>query len=157
MRDIEGFEGLYAITSCGKVWSYSRKKFRVLVPDKDGYLRVTLKKDGKSYRFGVHRLVAQAYIPNPENKPTVNHKDECKDHNWIGNLEWATQAEQNNYGTRTKRTMKPVKCVETGAVYESIKAAAAAVNGLPTGISNCLSGKAQTHKGYHWERYYEED
>ena len=105
MKDILGFEGRYAITSCGKVYSYKAKKFLKPRVDKDGYLAVSLSCGGrnhKKYCF-IHRLVALAYIPNPENKPTVNHKDEIKSHNYVGNLEWMTMAEQNVYGTRLER------------------------------------------------------
>ena len=105
MKDIKGFEGRYAITSCGRVYSYKAKKFLKPRVDKDGYLAVTLfcgDKNHKKYCL-IHRLVASAYIPNPENKPTVNHKDEIKSHNWINNLEWMTMAEQNVYGTRLER------------------------------------------------------
>lgn len=95
MKDIKGFEGQFAITSCGKVWSYKTNKFRKTHLDKDGYERITLRNsvDGKDYGFGIHRLVAEAYIPNPEGKPTVNHNDEVKTHNWVGNLTWMTMKE----------------------------------------------------------------
>ena len=68
MKDIKGYEGLYAITSCGKVWSYRRKKFLKLRADQDGYLLVNLYNKGKPKGCLVHRLVAEAYIPNPEGK-----------------------------------------------------------------------------------------
>lgn len=79
MRDIPGFEGLYAVTSCGKVWSYKSKKFIKPYRIGNGYLAVKLA--GKNYR--VHRLVAMTYIPNPENLPFVNHKDENKHNNCL--------------------------------------------------------------------------
>lgn len=86
MRDIPGYEGLYAITSCGKVWSHRNKKF--LKPDINGrgYHRVVLSKNGETKRFLVHRLVAEAYIPNPNNYDTVDHIDGCPAHNYIKNL-----------------------------------------------------------------------
>jgi hypothetical protein len=64
-------------------------------------LRVCLHRDGKARTIEIHRLVAEAYIPNPEGKPQINHIDEVKTHNWIGNLEWATAKENVNHGTRT--------------------------------------------------------
>lgn len=157
MRDIPGFEGRYAITSCGKVWSYLQKKFRKLRPDKDGYLRVNLyDENGKEHRFGVHRLVAITYIPNPENKPTVNHKDENKQNNCIDNLEWATMLEQSNYGTGAQRAaksrQKPAYCVELDRQFESIKAASEELGINRTCINNVLMGKQKTAGGYHWER-----
>ena len=103
MKDIVGYEGLYAITSCGKVWSYRAKKFMKLHTDRYGYQELILQKDGVRKHYKVHRLVAEAYIPNPDNKEQVNHKDEVKSHNWVNNLEWATCKENINYGTRTER------------------------------------------------------
>ena len=104
MNDIQGYVGRYAITSCGKVYSYKSKKFLNPRVDKDGYLAVGLYDDaGKRKYWLIHRLVAMAYIPNPDNKPTVNHKDENKTHNWLNNLGWMTMAEQNIYGTRLAR------------------------------------------------------
>ena len=152
MRDIPGFEGRFAITSCGKVWSYFKNDFKKLQVDKDGYLRVNMRDaNGKDHRFGVHRLVAITYIPNPEDKPKVNHKDENKQNNNINNLEWATMTEQNNYGTHLDKQYKAVRCIETGEVYRSIKEAAAAINGTPQCICQCCKGKQKTHKKLHWE------
>lgn len=103
MKDIIGYEGLYAITSCGRVWSYKRKMFLKPAPDKDGYLTVMLYKDKKRKNLKIHRLVGQAYIPNPDNKPQIHHIDEDKTHNYISNLCWVTGIENCNYGTRNKR------------------------------------------------------
>lgn len=160
MRDVVGFEGLYGVTSCGKVYSYRRKIFIAQRFDKHGYKRVTLSKDGKLYTKFVHQLVALAYLPNPENKPTVNHKNEVKTDNYLQNLEWMTYQENLEYGTRAERSgvgiKKPVRCVETGEIYESIKAAAAAIDRVADGISKVLAGKHKTCGGYHWE-YVKED
>lgn len=103
MKDIKGYEGIYAITSCGKVWSYKNKRFIIPRPNEKGYLRIKLYKNGSYKTFGVHRLVAEAYIPNPENKEQVNHKDENKSNNCVNNLEWMTNKENANYGTRNER------------------------------------------------------
>lgn len=106
MKDIKGYEGLYAITSCGKVWSYYSCGFIAQRLNNNGYLQVQLVKNGKRKNKRVHRLVAEAYIPNINNKPQVSHKDECKTHNWVGNLEWATSKENNNMPLRRKRGSK---------------------------------------------------
>lgn len=141
MKDIPNYEGLYAITSCGKVWSYRRNKFMILGHDKDGYPRISLRKNGRVKTYFIHRLVAEAYLPNPNNLPYVNHRDEVKKHNWINNLEWCTAWYNINYSrnkelalkmgttyeekntneknTNRKNNCLPVKCIETGEVFES--------------------------------------
>lgn len=93
MKDIEGYEGLYAITSCGKIWSYRSKKFLKPKVDKYGYYQVGLYKEKVEKWYTVHRLVAMTYIPNPLNLETVDHIDECKTHNYINNLQWMSRAE----------------------------------------------------------------
>lgn len=103
MKDIKGYEGIYAITSCGRVWSYRSKKFLKPRPDRDGYLRVNLKLNGKEKTIHIHRLVAETYLPNPDNLPQINHKDEVKSHNWINNLEWCTASYNVNYGARNQK------------------------------------------------------
>lgn len=154
MKDIKNYEGLYAITSCGKVWSYRRKKFLAPRDDKDGYQRVNLCKDGQQKTFFIHRLVAEAYIPNPDNKPQINHKDEVKTNNYLNNLEWATSKENVNYGTRNERSAKsrsiPVYCVELDKVFSSMKEGAQALGLQPGNISACCAGRAKTTGGYHW-------
>lgn len=88
MRDIPGYEGLYAATEDGRIWSYRRKKFLKPGKGKDGYLYVILCKDGKPKTYRIHRLVAETYLPNPLNLPQVNHLDEDKTNNALPNLEW---------------------------------------------------------------------
>lgn len=88
MKDIKGYEGIYAITSCGKVWSYRSKKFLKPRKDKDGYLRINLKLNGSEKTVCIHRLVAETYIPNPDNLPTVDHIDFDRTNNSINNLRW---------------------------------------------------------------------
>lgn len=109
MKDVKGYEGLYAITSCGKVWSYKSKRFIIPHPNKKGYLRIKLYKNNSYKTYSIHRLVAEAYIPNFENKSQVNHKDENKSNNCVGNLEWVTSKENANYGTRNERIANSLK------------------------------------------------
>lgn len=112
MTDIVGYEGLYAVTSCGRIWGYKRKKFLTPHPYNNGYLCVALCKDGKRKTVSVHRLVAMAYLKNENNYTDVNHKDEDKTNNAITNLEWCSHIYNCNYGSRnekqkiTKRRLK---------------------------------------------------
>ena len=150
MKDIKGYEGLYAITSCGKVWSYKSQKFLKPVDNGIGYLKVGLSKEGKKeYRF-VHRLVAEAYIPNPENKTDVNHKNEIKTDNYVNNLEWTTHKENMNYGTLKVRMSKPVYCEELDKYFPSGNEAAQQLGIPQSGITMCCRGNRKTCGGYHW-------
>lgn len=110
-KPIEGFNGLYWISDRGRVKSYSistraSEEGYLMSPSKNsnGYLHLNLTDpQGHVKTYKVHRLVAQAFIPNPGNKPQVNHKDEDKENNYADNLEWVTAKENVNYGTRTDR------------------------------------------------------
>ena len=108
-RSIEGYEGLYEVSNTGRVRSLDRydnrnyfRKGKVLSPGKDtvGYLFVILTCNGKRKAINVHRLVAKAFIENPDNLPQVNHKDEDKTNNNVDNLEWCTAKYNNKYGSR---------------------------------------------------------
>lgn len=91
MRDIKGFEGKYAVTETGQIYSYKLQTFRKLKVDKYGYFCLgltTTNRQQKSYT--VHRLVAQAYLPNDLNLPCINHKDGNKANNHVSNLEWCS-------------------------------------------------------------------
>lgn len=154
MKDIKNYEGIYAITSCGRVWSYKAKKFLKPRDNGNGYLKVSLSKDGKQKDYYIHRLVAEAYIHNPENKPQVNHIDENKSHNYINNLEWATAKENSNYGTRTQRCAealgKAVFCIELNKAFKSMREAAEATGAQISHISEVCNGKAKSAGKYHW-------
>ena len=91
-KGIKGYEN-YQITSWGRVYNKSRKRFLVPEEHYKGYLRVDLLKNGKRKHFKVHRLVADAFIPNPLNKPQVNHIDGNNQNNSVTNLEWVTNRE----------------------------------------------------------------
>lgn len=104
-QPIAGYEGLYEVSNLGHVKSLGNDKSRkekIMKPekDKDGYLRVTLCRNGKGKHFKVHRLVATAFLPNPEGFPEINHLDEVKTNNCISNLEWCSTKYNSNYGTR---------------------------------------------------------
>ena len=103
VADIKGYEG-YKITSEGVVIGKSGKPLNPM--DYNGYKRVDLYVNKKHNRMFVHRLVALAFIPNPNNYPIINHKDEDPSNNDVSNLEWCTKAYNNAYGTRGLRTGK---------------------------------------------------
>ena len=108
-KPIPGYEGLYEVSNYGRVKSYQLdSNGKILSPgntgkDGSGYCFVNLCKDGKVKPRIIHRLVAEAFIPNPNNFPQVNHMDECKENNYFGNLEWCSPAYNISYGTRTRR------------------------------------------------------
>lgn len=166
-KDIPGYEGLYQVNWYGEIKSLKRqgvKEDHIIKPQKtkDGYMQVYLHKNGKHLHTGVHRLVAMAFLPNPEGLPEVNHINEDKSDNRAVNLEWCTKEYNRNYGTRLERAaksnMKKVICIETGQVFESVKAATAAM-GLrcSTSITNVLKGYRKSAAGYHWDYYRGEE
>lgn len=97
LQKIKGYEGLYSITRRGKVFGHKRNKFLKLRKDTCGYVYVTLYKNGIPKNFSVHRLVALAFISNPQNKKFVNHKIPIKSKNDINNLEWVTRSENEKH------------------------------------------------------------
>lgn len=122
-------------------------------------------KEGKVKRFCIHRLVASAYIPNPDNLPEVNHKDENKLNNNVNNLEWVSKSGNCLYGTRIKRITstrtnreggynkglrKPVFCVELNKRFDSAKSAGDELGISSSNIGNVCYGKRKTCGGYHW-------
>ena len=127
-RPIEGYEGLYEVSNTGRVRSVDRyvkskgesywlRKGKMLSPtkDKNGYLKVNLSCNGKHNIIRVHRLVTEAFLPNPDNLPEVNHKDEDKTNNNVDNLEWCNAKYNSNYKGVLKRRSQRMK--ENG-IYE---------------------------------------
>lgn len=166
-KPVVGYEGVYEVSNCGNV---RRVGGNVMKQHKTsfGYLALTLCKNGKVKTFQAHRLVAMAFVPNPNGKPFVNHLDEDKANNRADNLEWVTSAENNSYGTAPQRTAetlreyykthpyavaKSVRCVETGIVYPTITQAGRELGINFKNISACLRGEPcrPTAGGYHWE------
>ena len=123
-RDIVGYESYYQVSSLGRVMSLERwvqDRFGMKAPyrippkilkpkrSQSGYLFVHLSKDGKAHPHRIHRMVAEAFIPNPDGLPTINHKDENKENNHVENLEWCSIAYNNDYGTRQQRVQMSQK------------------------------------------------
>ena len=156
MKDIKNYEGIYGITSCGKVWSYKRKKFLEPTANGDGYLRVKLCRDGQKKWYRVHRLVAEAYIPNPDNLPQINHKDENKANNCLQNLEWCDAKYNTNYGTRNEKFKKPILQYDlNGNFIKEWPSATDVGKEANDNICKCLKGKTKTAYGFVWK--YKED
>lgn len=117
-KDIKGYEGLYQVSNFGRIKSLERKRIdrNQILPEKilsirkkeNGYLTVSLNKNTKDKKHLVHRLVAQAFIPNIDNKPCINHKDENKTNNNVDNLEWCTHKYNSNYNNLFKKRYKKV-------------------------------------------------
>ena len=150
-KDINGFEGLYQVSSLGNVMSIRNNKI-LSFGIRGGYPFVALSKNNKSTNYYIHRLVAEAFVPNPYNLPFVNHKDEDKLNPKADNLEWCTASYNINYGSRNKSMSKRVKCIETGIIYDSFHEAARKC-GIKNyaNISEVCSGKRKSAGGYHWE------
>jgi len=153
-KDIVGYEGIYTIDIFGNV---IRKKDGKEIPqqmNQFGYMNVSLYKDGKQKQHKVHRLIAQAFILNPQNKEQVNHIDGNKQHNVVWNLEWCTCKENINHAVKMGLHPKciPIRIIETGQIYPDITSCAKDIGGDIGNIYKCLIGKRNTHKGYHFEK-----
>lgn len=162
-KNVLGFDVLYEVSNLGRVRTlYDRFKgytdqYKYLTPtDNDnGYLRFNFKLNGKSKTVYLHKLVAQAFVPNNQNYQEVNHIDENKYNCCASNLEWCDHKYNCNYGTRNLRSglknCKKIKCVETNIIYNSIDEASKKLNIIKTAICNCLNGRSKSCGGYRWE------
>ena len=169
-RSIAGYDGLYEVSDLGRIKSLGNDKSRkekTLKPGKNqgGYLHVGLCKDCHTKRLLVHRLVAEAFIPNTQGLETVNHKDEDKTNNSVANLEWMSKKDNLNYGTHNKRSSearlnhpafsKKVQMFDksTGellATFPSIHEAERVTGIAQSHISKCCLGKRKSAGGYKW-------
>ena len=178
-KSIKGYEGEYEVSSHGRVRSLNRltwngvshwlKEGRVLTPrkTKTGYLRVQL--NGRDYY--IHRLVGETFIPNPDNKLTINHIDEDKSNNHVENLQWATQAENNAWSDRVERIAAknrgkvinniPIAQFDLDgnfiSVYNSALEASRMLGIDNSTISKAVKGRMKTAGGFKWEMIHFDD
>lgn len=162
----------YSVSNTGRVRRSNSAK-DCSMRDRKGYLAVDLYENGERSTKRVHRLVAEAFVPNPDNKPEVNHIDGNKHNNCASNLEWVTPKEncrhawdmglvKPSYGMLGKknpnagRKGKPIRIVETGEIFNTLKECEEAIDGNNRHINDCLRGRQHTHRGYHFEYAYEE-
>lgn len=176
---IDNYENSYAVSSLGMIkrTKYKTKicdKFLKVWTDRDGYSTVVLCKNGKLSNHKVHRIVANAFIPNPENKETVNHRDGNKMNNAVSNLEWATRSENTFHAIRTglkpRTTPKQIAAVKkltesnkkpimqfSKDTLKYIKTYASATDASKelsidlSNISSCCLGKTQSAGGFNWK------
>ena len=167
-KPVVGYEGLYEVSNLGRVKSLPRKDSKGGIKSQRetiwGYLLCQLWKDGKGKNHSVHRLVAEAFIPNPEVKQTVNHIDCNKHNNRADNLEWATQSENVRHSVKlghyesSGARSKPIIQRERNGYFENrfkSMQEAARITGVPAAnIWKCCNGKLKSAGGYLW-RYAE--
>lgn len=155
-KDIPGYEGLYQVNQLGQVKSLPKYRGNTYYEDyimrgkKDssGYLHYELRKDGNSKTYSAHRLVAQAFLPNPEELPEVDHINGDRADNRVSNLQWITKTD--NVRKSTAATV--IKCVETGQIFQSIQEAANWIKRNRTCFTKYFAGKQKTIAGYTWEK-----
>lgn len=164
-KDVVGYEGNYLVSNLGRIKSIifaKNGKEQILKPlHGKSYDLVRLSKNKIQKTERIHRLVAEAFIPNPNNLPVVNHINMNKRDNRSDNLEWCTYQYNNRYGKPEKpaksvkrhiQHMMKIRCVETGVVFSSQSEAARIIGVSQSSIARCFNGKQKTAGGYHWER-----
>ena len=148
-------DGMYYISSHGRVYSTKRNILLKQIPNRRGYLQVTLYKKGKSKTSLVHRLVAQAFIHQPyKEQNTVNHIDGDKTNNHIDNLEWVTLQENIDHAFKSGlhgSPKRPVLCVELNTVFKSVNEAGKHLGVSPRNIHNVCNGTRKHTGGYTWK------
>lgn len=158
VRIIENYPN-YTISDKGEIVNTNTNKELKPYIRKDGYVVATLSKGGKKYKCYLHRLVAETFIPNPDNLPQVNHKDEDKTNNCVSNLEWITSKDNCNYGTRNERQglghSKPIEQYDLeGNFIKEWDSAAQVERDLGfnhSNISKCCLGRYNIAYNYKWK------
>lgn len=157
----------YIVSNTG----YIRRKGRDVnkgYKHRDGYMCADLYQDNERQKKRIHRVVAEAFIPNPDNKPDINHKDGNKLNNHVDNLEWVTKLENNRHGwgnglitpsrsmlgrsnPNAGRKGRSFRIVETGEVFGTMRECEEKTDCDNRHINDCLRGRQKTHRGYHFE------
>ena len=158
-----GYEGLYDVSTYGRVRSHPRngtqaKKIHILKPStsKTGYKRVTLSKNNNATYVSIHRLVAQTFLDNRDNKKEVNHIDGDRSNNKLSNLEWVTSSENHLHriyklNSNCLKECRRVRCLETNTVYSSIREASRAMHCDHKSIQRAAAGLYTKANNLHWE------
>ena len=149
-RDIDDFEGLYQVSNLGRVRNLNSGKILKFFTQ-NNYCRVSLSKNNRTYKFLIHRLVAQAFIPNIDNLPVVNHKDENPLNNSVENLEWCTQKYNVNY-SQAKAVNQYTMSGKFVKKWFSISAIASSMGNydIKSTIVKCCKGKKKSAYGFIW-------
>lgn len=163
-KDIKGYEGYYEVSNLGRVKRIGKTNCLKSAIRKDGYEQVALCVNNILKSYAIHRLVAIAFIPNPNNLPQVNHKDENKLNNCVENLEWCTQEYNIKYGTARKRAnIKNTNRKDISKVVYQYSLEGELINIYPStqelrrlgfnqgNIASCCRGERKSHKGYIWK------
>lgn len=160
-KDIKNYEGLYQISNLGRVKKINKSNIIICKPsiDTSGYKQIVLTKNKKRKSYKIHRLIAQAFIPNPNNLPQINHKDENKLNNDVSNLEWCTLQYNCNYGSRNYRCTRHRqhkvqqynKQNNLVREYLSLKEAEKITKIKYQQISSCCRNKQKSAGGYIWK------
>lgn len=151
-KEIKGFEGIYEVSNLGRIRRYLKPAINNL-----GYKHLALMKNATDEKkeYLLHRLVAEAFIPNPDNLPYINHKDENPSNNHVDNLEWCTQKYNVNYGTsierrKHKRSKKIIQLTLDDVplrIFSSLTSTKE-YGFNPAHVSSCCKGKRKSHLGY---------
>lgn len=162
-KDIPGYKGLYQVSNTGRVRSHYSGTWKIMEQStrKGGYKKLFLRKNKERKSFFIHRLVATAFIPNPDNLPFVNHKDENPSNNKVENLEWCTHLYNMTYGTcqeraratHLERTPSILMYDKEGILKATFNSVVEAEKetGIPhSNIIACCKGRLKTAKGYVW-------
>ena len=154
-KDVKDYEGYYQVSDTGLVLSYHSGKILTPVNAGNGYYRVTLCKGKSRKNVLIHKLVAEAFIENPNGFKCVNHKDENPANNCADNLEWCSYQYNNTYGNRLNNINRPVRQYSLSGVllneYKSMAEAGRITGFSANSIQSCCSGVVKKSHGYIWK------